>query len=610
MKRFKPHEKLKWGLSIGWLLIIITAAFLLNLGGIGLMDKTEAVFVEAAREMVDSGDWITPYWNGQPRFDKPPLIYWLIGMGFKLYGMNEWTARLPSALLAISLTILGFHALLCFGKPCSENSEEDPNLPAHKRMFWKSAWIGAPALALNPAWIAWGRTGVSDMLLAGNIGMAMLCFFMGYARRGAGEEAKGKTSDRWYLFFYIFMAFAVLAKGPVGVVLPLLCIVPFLFYLGKLKQVFLETRPLRGLLVFAAIAVPWFILVTVANGQDYVNAFFGHHNIARFTSVVSNHRGQWYFYFPVIVGGLFPWSVYLPLAMGQLRFWKRRRWEKSPRSSQLGLYALFWFFSTFLFFSISITKLPSYVLPLMPAGAILVALMFGGLMRQKAVAETHKGQTALLISALFNVLFFSLLATASFFVLKFIRYDPAMPNLKETLALSGLPVLCGVLWGTGAFATLYLLIRRSRRRWLWGINTGVMMAFMILIASPAISIIDAARQLPIRQLSGMVIHVQKPGEKLIFVGPIKPSVSFYTRQTVDYFDAVNKAVAHMQKAVKTKPNSSFLLFFDRTRPSINEGLKHYDHQTLGTAGVYELVRISNFPIMSKGKRISVSSNDG
>ena len=221
------------------------------------------------------------------------------------------------------------------------------------------------------------------MPLAANVGLAMFSFFMGYAHRDPDEPENAKKSDRWYLLFYVFTALAVLAKGPVGAVLPAMGIVLFLFYLGNFKQVLLETRPLRGVLVSLAVAVPWFVLVTLANGQDYVNSFFGHHNFERFTSVVSNHYGPWYFYFPVVMGGLFPWAIYLPLAVWRLYFWRRRHWRETPRSFQLGLFAFCWFFSTFLFFSVSVTKLPSYVLPLMPAGAILVALMFGDMMARK-----------------------------------------------------------------------------------------------------------------------------------------------------------------------------------------------------------------------------------
>ena len=612
VEKFGPYGKLKWGLSIAWLLAIVTVAFLNNLGNIGLMDKTEAMFVEAAREMVDSGDWVTPYWNGETRFDKPPLTYWLISSGFKLFGMNEWTARLPSALSAIALTILGFYTLLCFGNryPQFGAVEKGASGGPDKGMFWKSAWIGVPVLALNPSWIAWGRTGVSDMLLAANVGLAMFSFFMGYARRDPDKPENAKKSDRWYLLFYVFTALAVLAKGPVGAVLPAMGIILFLLYLGNFKQVFLETRPLRGILVSLAVAFPWFVLVTLANGEAYINSFFGHHNFERFTSVVSNHYGPWYFYFPVVIGGLFPWSIYLPLAVWRLYFWRRRHWRATPRSFQLGLFAFCWFFSTFLFFSVSVTKLPSYVLPLMPAGAILIALMFGDLMARKQDREGKGKNAGIFISALLNVLLLLLVAVGTLLAVRSMGYDPYMPNLKKDLVSVGLPAWNALIWGTGAVAGIYLLFGRQRWRWLWTANMGVMMAFMFFIVPSASAIFDTERQLPLRQLSHLVSQVQKPGERLVVIGPIKPSIGFYTRQTLDYVDTCAEAFDRIKQGIDNGSSESFLMIFDKIRESKGVALGQLSRHLLGTAGTYELVRITGPPAIGHAKKSPKSAGEG
>ncbi|MCP2732552.1 ArnT family glycosyltransferase, partial [Limnofasciculus baicalensis] len=114
-KSWEKYPNRLWILSILWLIAIIWVAFLWNLGSIGLVDETEPLFAEAARQMTVTGDWITPYFNGVTRFDKPPLIYWLMAMAYKLIGVNEWAVRLPSALAAIALTSLGFYTLRYFG---------------------------------------------------------------------------------------------------------------------------------------------------------------------------------------------------------------------------------------------------------------------------------------------------------------------------------------------------------------------------------------------------------------------------------------------------------------------------------------------------------------
>ncbi|HAX77717.1 MAG TPA: glycosyltransferase, partial [Cyanobacteria bacterium UBA11372] len=379
-KYWQQHPRHRWILSILWVLLIGLVAFFWNLGSIGLIDETEPLFAEAARQMTETGDWIVPFFNGKTRFDKPPLVYWLMAIAYKIIGVNEWAVRLPSAIAALGLTALGFYTLRRFAFPQTRLIE--PKIPNY---LWFSAWIGAALIALNPLTIVWARTGVSDMLLVGCMGSALLCFFIGYAQReqvtpGAGEQGgRGEKKEEfspWYVAFYVLSALAVLAKGPVGIVLPGLIIGAFLVYLGKFRLVVRQMRPLLGGLIFAAITVPWYVLVIWKQGDAYINSFFGYHNVQRFTSVVNDHAGPWYFYFLIVLVGFAPWSSYLPLAIARLRFWDRKYWQAAPAATQLGLFALFWFAGVFGFFTIAVTKLPSYVLPLMPAAAIMVALLW------------------------------------------------------------------------------------------------------------------------------------------------------------------------------------------------------------------------------------------
>jgi 4-amino-4-deoxy-L-arabinose transferase-like glycosyltransferase len=245
-------------------------------------------------------------------------------------------------------------------------------------------------MALNIETIAWARIGVSDMLLTGCMGAALLAFFLGYIQQdpltndssnpNSNSNAKKATTNLWYLAFYIFIALAILAKGPVGIVLPGLIILLFLLYvgqgLGQFWSVIQEMKPIRGLLIILAIALPWYLFVTWANGEAYLNSFFGYHNFERFTNVVNKHSAPWYFYFIVVLMGFAPWSLYLPVAIARLKWWQRNYWQRQPRIQHLGLFALAWFVGIFGFFTVAATKLPSYVLPLMPAAAILVALLF------------------------------------------------------------------------------------------------------------------------------------------------------------------------------------------------------------------------------------------
>jgi 4-amino-4-deoxy-L-arabinose transferase-like glycosyltransferase len=590
-----------WVFSLIWLLILSWIAFLNNLGNIGLIDKTEPMFVEAARQMIVTGDWITPYWNGETRFDKPPLSYWMMAIAFKIFGINEWAARIPSALMAIAMIGLGFWTLrkVGFASPSMQNK------PDSQRHLWISAWIGTAIMALNFPIIAWARTGVSDMFLAASMTMALFSFFLGYASSENKEIPKGwlVIPDRWYLTFYIFTALAVLAKGPVAIVLETVIIASFCLYLGNFKQILSEIKLLPGSLIFTAIALPWFILVTLANGSEYINVFFGHHNLERFTNVVSSHPGSIYYYVLVILLGFLPWSVYLPIAIARLRFWKREYWRSVPRSTHLGIFCLFWFAVIFVFFSISVTKLPSYVLPLMPAAAILVTLLWSGRMgnlsidRLFSISEKQsKISQGFLVSAIVNIVILLVLSIASYLSPQLIGKDSAVPYMREALQVSGLPIQSGLVWGIGAIACIVLLARKYHR-WLWSANLATFMAFMIFVMPPATALMDAQRQLPIRQLSTLITQVDKPNEDILVVGFIRPSVVFYTQRNVQFSSDINKAIAFIKKNANNKPDTVLILSLPKYPFRMH--LTPQDYQLLGKEGAYQLIRVKKEKVLFK-----------
>ncbi|MBW4650390.1 MAG: glycosyltransferase family 39 protein [Kastovskya adunca ATA6-11-RM4] len=630
-KSYEKQPAIAWGFSVLWLLLISALAFLWNLGSIGLVDETEPLFAEASRQMLETGDWITPYFNGETRFDKPALIYWTQAIAYKLIGVNEWAVRLPSALAAIALMVLGFYTLRYFGftRPAAVQSDDSSRQPlkirARQRQLWLSAWLGSAIIAFTPETIVWAHTGVSDMLLSACIGMALLCFFIGYAQNEPGREDLRPISHTpipssvWYLAFYVLSALAVLTKGPVGIVLPVLVVGAFLLYLGKFWEVLKETRPIRGGLIFVAIALPWYVLVTLANPKTYIESFFGYHNVERFTNVVNGHSAPWYFYFLVVLVGFAPWSIYLPLAIARIRFWQRERWRAAPRSTHLGLFALFWFGGIFGFFSIAVTKLPSYVLPLMPAAAILVALLWSEEISRvgeaKGAGERGSGgagknllpfilhpssfilsprlrtqDSALLISGIVNVLFLFAVAAASFYMPRLIGPDPAAPNLVEQVQQIGLPWRGGVIWSLTAIAATICLLRRSWWRWLWSVNFVGFIAFFIFMLTPAYFLIDTQRQLPLRQLSFSAVQEAKPREELIMVGFKKPSVVFYSQRSVIYLSPEGVSEYITSTSQQEKEPTSFLML-GRPKDISRIGLQPNQYRTLEVAGGYELIRV-------------------
>ncbi|MEG4345851.1 glycosyltransferase family 39 protein [Microcoleus sp. A003_D6] len=616
-------------LSLLWLCAIASVAFLWNLGNIGLVDETEPLFAEAARQMTVTGDWITPYFNGETRFDKPPLIYWLMAVAYRTLGVNEWAVRLPSALCAIGLTCLGFYTLSKSKEEGRRKKEEghDTDSDTDTRMnvtvfppslsqtptpplspsssipiFLSTPWIGAALIALNPQTIAWGRTGVSDMLLVGCMCSALLAFFLGYTL----EEQREKTAfstvsaarfpNKWYLTFYVLIALAILAKGPVGIVIPALIVGSFGLYLGNFRQLWCEMRPVSGISIILAIALPWFILVILANGETYIDSFFGYHNFQRFTGVVNKHSAPWYFYFFVVLVGFAPWSIYLPVAIARTRFWQRSYWRRQPRSAQLSLFALFWFGCIFGFFTIAVTKLPSYVLPLIPAAAILVTLLWSDIIagnepenrRAKLEKKPNSLPRGLLVTYIFNVIFLLIVAGATFYCYNWLGDDPAMPNFPQAIQQSGLLIVGGTIWIITAVA-IGLLLWKRQQRWILVANFIGLVAFIIFGLTPAYKVVDINRQLPLRQLAQVAVQQKLPGEEFIMVGFWKPSLVFYTEEPVTYYRAVNKALDYIQES--KSPILPSILVLGYPEKFVQLGLQPNQYQLLDSRGAYQLARV-------------------
>ena len=151
--------RLRMVASILGLMMLCWLAFFWHLGSIGLVDETEPLFAEASRQMLRTGDWITPYFNGETRFDKPPLIYWLQAIAYQGLGVNTWAVRLPSALAGLALTSFCFYTLLRFGAPIPSPATAAPQESSNwqSQRFWTCAWIGAAIAALNLETILWAR---------------------------------------------------------------------------------------------------------------------------------------------------------------------------------------------------------------------------------------------------------------------------------------------------------------------------------------------------------------------------------------------------------------------------------------------------------------------
>lgn len=581
---FLASARMRWSLAVLWLSLLAWFGFLGHLGTLGVMDKTEALFVAVAHQMYLSGDWITPRWNGEPFFDYPVGGYWLVALSFKLFGVSEGAARLPGALAAMAVVILAWLTLYYWGAS-STSSRQDPE------QCWLRASLGAGIVALNPGWIGWGRTAVTDMFLSSAIALTLLCFFWGYVQGPASPRRHG-----YYLAAAVFAAGAVLAKGPVGLLLPGLIILVFLAYVGQWRAVLREMPLLPMLGLFGLLCFPWYILATQANGVAFLSHFIGFSNLERFTSVLYRHAGPWYFYVPWCFILLLPWSVFLPLALARLRFWCRHHWCERPRSQHLGLFCVCWLFLVFLFFSAAATKLAGYILPLVPAGALIIALFWGEVGQRLSTRPLQRWP--FLLSAGLNGLLLLLMAAAAFFSPSLVGNDPAYPTFAQTLQGSGLPLGLGgiLLFSFGLF--LYLVSCRSRRAWLWLPNLIGFLATLIGVIPGLVTVMASERQLPLRQLAQTIGQVARPQEAIWVMGYPRYSFVFYSQRPAVFLDDVAYGWELLQSPGEATSSPTLLMVVE---PRFIEAfhLRPGDYQVLGRGGTYQLLRVSKKTLLAR-----------
>ena len=548
--------------SFFWLLLLCWLAFFNNMGSLGLMDKTEALFVEIGNQMLKRGDWITPWWNGKPFFDYPVWGFWMVALSFQLFGVSEWSARLPVALAASSVVVAAFALLMLWPPP-----EED-----FKKKLSR-ALIASGIMATTPGWIGWGRTSTTDMFLSSAISLALFGFLLAHRHfNNLSLENIGRFG------LALFTGIAVLAKGPVGVVVPALVIASFLTITSQWRR-WLRPVPVIGMLMlFLAVCLPWYAAATKVNGMDFLWGFLGFSNIQRFTSVIYNHPGPPWFYIPWTIVLLLPWSLFLPVAMGPYQFWKLERWR--PVSFQQGsrlrvadplpLFLLLWFLIPLALFSAAATKLAGYILPALPPCSLLVALYWrplpDTLNSYLSEPSSYQGAWPIRLTGWFNIMLFALMAAAAVMAPKWVANDPAYPDFSLALNRSGLPLTLSFLLALTAIGLIVVMLRRSWG-WLWIPNLAGFMAVLALVIAPLAPLLDRERQLPLRTLAIQAQKAAFPFEPLWVVGTKRystifysglPAVFVYSREAID--DRLRVAPASLSLENET---TSVLLLGDR-----------------------------------------------
>jgi 4-amino-4-deoxy-L-arabinose transferase-like glycosyltransferase len=294
-----------------------------------------------------SGDWITPHYDTLTCLDKPAVFFWLVAASFRAFGLSEWAARFPSALMALATSLLVWF----LARRMSDN---------------KTALRAGLIWVTSPLVIILARTVIFDMALTFFVTLAMASYWLAEA-----EDFKHPWRDA---MFFAAMGIAAITKGPVGFLLPLLSVSAYLALRGRLR----ELRKLRwglGVLVFLALALPWFVAVSVRN-PDFPRYAFWQESLLRFATGQARRPGGPLYYIPVFLAGFLPWSFFLLFAgWNRLRAWRELRRENHKPH----LFLLAWAAVIFVFFSISRTKLPGYFLPATIPLSILMAQVWAEL---------------------------------------------------------------------------------------------------------------------------------------------------------------------------------------------------------------------------------------
>ena len=471
--------------------VFVSTFFLYRIGGFGLFDFDEAVYAETSREMLETGDFINPRYNYMPFYEKPILFYWLTCISYRIFGINEFSTRVVSSVSCIVLVFLTYY----FGK-----------ILINKR----AGMLAAIILTTNTGIIIISKAAIMDGLLTLFISSSLYCFLAGYIT--------GNKSFYWG--FYISSALAVMTKGIVGIVIPAAVVVWFILVR---KQNIREIKLVPGIAIFLLISLPWYIVVTVISKGSFFNDFLIHHNIQRFSQPFTGHSGSILYYIPVILIGLFPWSAFLP---GSIR-------NSIKQRGPVHLFLLMWVVVPTALFSISQTKLPSYIIPVFPAFALI-----GGVYFDKKFSfskgEGYKFNTESKIC--WSIFFVLVLLMSLVFAMNGFLIDKAKANfledapyLNQFIDFGLAPLILAAILLVSS-AVLYFFLRYKNIRAVFGVFVVLMVIFNFMFMTYIMPSAWKYMQGCLYHFSNIVRAESGDGDKLIGYDVCQPSILFYTRK--------------------------------------------------------------------------------
>ncbi|MBB5016827.1 4-amino-4-deoxy-L-arabinose transferase-like glycosyltransferase [Chitinivorax tropicus] len=355
---FESTSKRSWAA----LLILFAALWFGQLDFRKLVKPDEGRYAEISREMVVSGDWVTPRLNDLKYFEKPPMQYWATALAYEIFGETEWTARLWTGLSGFIGILLAVYAgSVLFGR--------------------RAGLITGLVLGGSLYYLALGHINTLDMGVSLFLELALIGFLMAHR-----DQASPRSQRNWMMVVWFAMAGAMLSKGLIGLVIPGMALILYML-LTRQWSLLARMHWLPGLALFALIVLPWFVLVSQRN-PEFLQFFFIHEHFQRFATDNARRDGAIWYFIPLLILGITPWASWLGSSLWQAK-------TKTPQQTfQPKWMLLIWSAFIFIFFSISKSKLPAYILPMFPA----VALLMGDHLARQTPAQIarHAGWLALL----------------------------------------------------------------------------------------------------------------------------------------------------------------------------------------------------------------------
>ena len=454
-----------------------------------LIKPDEGRYAEIAREMARSGDWVTPRLNGIKYFEKPPLQYWATATAFRLFGENEWTARLWSGLTGFAGVLLAAWM--------------------GARLFGGAAGLFSGVLLGSSLWwVLMGHLNTLDMGFAFFLQASLAGFLLAQTATSASMTERNAMLLSWGA-----AALAVLSKGLAGLVLPGMVLVVYCLVQREWRTL-QRLHPAGGIAVFLLIAAPWFFAVQLAN-PEFARFFFIHEHFERFLSTTHSRQQPAWFYLPILAVSLLPWSGIAVHAAANA--WR----AANDRAFNARRFLLLWAMLIFLFFSASGSKLPSYILPVLPALALLAGDWLVGARPRALVGHFAAiAALALIAAALFSA--FGMNPGS-------VWHDEAHMNYALWLAAALAVLIAGLL------AAIRLIRRQRTSAALAGLGFASLVAWAIVLQGHE----ELGRSTSAYYIAEQIKPLLRPGVPFYSVGTYEQTLPFYLGRTVtlvDYLD--------------------------------------------------------------------------